>query len=93
MPTPTKIQCVFLGWKDANGSYIADSSTVELSCTSLTAQWEEVNIAEDCTSYLAVATSSYKSTGIYSASRYSSLSAVYVDWGDGSVAKVDGSIS
>lgn len=38
-------------------------------------------------------TSSYKKTGIYSATRYSSLSAVVVDWGDGNVEAIEGNIS
>ena len=37
--------------------------------------------------------SSYKNTGIYAANRYSSASAVYVDWGDGNVEKINGNIS
>ena len=37
--------------------------------------------------------SSYKNTGIYAANRYSSTSAVYVDWGDGDVEKINGNIS
>lgn len=69
------------------------SSNVELSNTTLSARWEYVNISGDYTSYIAQATSSYKNTGIYSATRYSSASAVYVDWGDGNVEKVDGHIS
>ena len=38
-------------------------------------------------------TSSYKKTGIYSATRYSSASPVIVDWGDGNVEAIEGNIS
>lgn len=69
------------------------SSVVELSNTILYAQWEKVSIAADCTEYIAQATASYKNTGIYTAGRYSSASAIYVDWGDGAVAKTNGNIS
>ncbi len=93
LPTPTKSQNIFLGWIASDGQYVLSSDVVELSNTLLTAQWETVNITGDYTSYLAVTTSSYKNTGIYAAARYSSASAVYVDWGDGAVAKVNGSIS
>ena len=37
--------------------------------------------------------SSYKNTGIYAANRYSITSAVYVDWGDGDVEKINDIIS
>ena len=37
--------------------------------------------------------SRYKNTGIYTANRYSSTSAVYVDWGDGNVEQINGNIS
>ena len=84
---------MFLGWLAPNGQYVLSSSSVELSNTQLTAQWEQVNITGDYTSYLAVATSSYRNTGIYAANRYSSASAVYVDWGDGAVEKINGNIS
>lgn len=93
LPTPTKSQNIFLGWLASDRQYVLSSDVVELSNTSLTAQWETVNITGNYTSYLAVATSSYKNTGIYAAARYSGASAVYVDWGDGAVAKVNGSIS
>lgn len=93
LPTPTKIQNVFLGWLVPNGQYVLSSSNVELSNTQLTAQWEQVNITGDYTSYLAVATSSYRNTGIYAANRYSSASAVYIDWGDGAVEKINGNVS
>lgn len=38
-------------------------------------------------------TSSYKKTGIYSATRYSAASPVVVDWDDGNVEGIDGNIS
>lgn len=93
LPVPTKTQNIFNGWRDANGNFVTESDNVQLSCTSLTADWEYVNIDSDCTEYIAQVTASYKKTGIYSATRYSSTSAIYVDWGDGSVEKIDGSIS
>lgn len=93
LPEPTKTQNVFLGWLAPNGQYVTSSSKVELSNVQLIAQWEYVNITGDYTSYLAVVNSSYRNTGIYSATRYSSASAVYVDWGDGAVERVDDNIS
>lgn len=95
LPTPTKTQHVFLGWYTQlnGGSLVSDSSTVELSNTVLYAHWEEVNITGSYTSYKVVTTSSYKNTGIYTASRYNVYEPVYIDWGDGAVEKVDGNIS
>lgn len=66
---------------------------MELSNTTLTAQWEYVDIGDDCTKYIVSCNSSYKNTGIYAANRYSSASAVYVDWGDGDVEKINDNIS
>lgn len=93
LPSPAKAQSIFLGWLASNGRHVLTSDAVELSNVSLTAQWETVSITGDYTSYTAVASSSYNKTGIYAAARYSDTSAVYVDWGDGAVEKVDGSIS
>lgn len=93
LPVPTRAQHIFNGWATATGQILTDSSLVELSNTTLTAQWEYVDIGSDCTEYIVSCNSSYKNTGIYAANRYSSTSAVYVDWGDGNVDKVDGNIS
>ena len=93
LPVPTKAQHIFSGWATATGQILTDNSLVELSNTTLTAQWEYVNIDSDCTEYIVSCNSNYKNTGIYSANRYSTTSAVYIDWGDGNVEKVDGNIS
>lgn len=93
LPVPTKSQHIFNGWATATGQILTDSSLVELSNTTLTAQWEYVDIGLDCTEYIVSCNSSYKNTGIYAANRYSSTSAVYVDWGDGNVEKINGNIS
>ena len=66
---------------------------VELSTTTLYAQWKYADVGTDYTEYVVQTTSSYKKTGIYSATRYSSASAVVVDWGDGNVEAIDGNIS
>lgn len=57
------------------------------------AQWKYVDVGDDYTEYVVQTTSSYKKTGIYSATRYSSASAVVVDWGDGNVEAIEGNIS
>ena len=93
LPVPKKSQHIFSGWATATGQILTDSSLVELSNTTLTAQWEYVDIGDDCTEYIVSCNSSYKNTGIYTANRYSSTSAVYVDWGDGNVEKINGNIS
>ena len=93
LPVPTRAQHIFNGWATATGQILTDSSLVELSNTTLTAQWEYVDIGSDCTEYIVQCNSSYKNTGIYAANRYSSTSAVYVDWGDGNVEKINGNIS
>lgn len=95
LPEPTKQQCIFEGWytEPTGGIKIDTTSQVELSTTTLYAHWEYVDISNDCTEYVVQTTSSYKKTGIYAANRYSSTSAVYIDWGDGSVEKIDGNIS
>ena len=95
LPEPTNAQCIFEGWftQPTGGTKIDNTSTVELSTTMLYAHWEYVDIGDDRTEYVVQTTSSYKNTGIYAANRYSTTSAVYVDWGDGSVEKVDGNIS
>lgn len=93
LPVPTKTQHIFSGWTTSAGQILTDSSLVELSNTTLTAQWEYVDIGSDCTEYIVSCNSNYKNTGIYAANRYLSTSAVYVDWGDGNVKKINGNIS
>ena len=93
LPVPTRAQHIFNGWATATGQILTDSSLVELSNTTLTAQWEYVDIGSDCTEYIVSCNSSYKNTGIFYANRYTYTSAVYVDWGDGNVEKINGNIS
>lgn len=57
------------------------------------AQWKYADVGDDYTEYVVQTTSSYKKTGIYSATRYSSASPVVVDWGDGNVEAIEGNIS
>jgi len=59
----------------------------------LYAQWKYVDVGDDYTEYVVQTTSSYKKTGIYSATRYSSSSPIVVDWGDGNVDAIEGNIS
>ena len=66
---------------------------VELSTTVLYAQWKYADVGDDYTEYVVQTTSSYKKTGIYSATRYSSASAIVVDWGDGNAETIEGNIS
>lgn len=72
---------------------ISAESAVELSTTILYAQWKYADVGDDYTEYVVQTTSSYKKTGIYSATRYSSASAVVVDWGDGNAEAIEGNIS
>ena len=65
---------------------------VSFSIAKLYAHWTEVDFSNG-TEFDVVTTSSYKKAGIYSATRYSALSSVYVDWGDGTMVEVDGDIS
>ena len=57
------------------------------------AQWKYVDVGDDYTEYVVQTTSSYKKTGIYSATRYDSSSPIMVDWGDGNVEAIEGNIS
>ena len=94
-PSTSRQSFVFDGWHTAltGGTQLSDSSMVELSNTTIYAHWKNVDFGSDYTEYVAVATSSYKKTGIYSATRYSSASVITVDWGDGNLDEVDGNIS
>ena len=95
LPEASKYNCIFNGWYtlSSGGQKIDASSNVEVSNLTLYAQWEEVNISGDFTSYQVEATESYKKTGIYQANRYDSTSSIYIDWGDGGVEKINGNIS
>lgn len=94
LPEPTRYSCRFDGWFTAasGGSQITDSDLVSFSVTKLYAHWTEIDFSNG-TEFDVVTTSNYKKAGIYSATRYSSLSSVYVDWGDGTMDEVDGNIS
>ena len=94
LPTPTRSSYKFDGWFTAasGGTQVSSTDMASFGVTALYAHWTAIDFS-DGTEYVAVATSSYKKTGIYSATRYSSTSAVYVDWGDGSMDEVDGNIS
>lgn len=92
---PYKAQHIFLGWFTASsgGTQVTINTIVSDKVTTLYAQWEEVQIASDCTSYSVTTTSSYKNTGIYVASISNSSQPIYIDWGDGAVEKINSSIS
>lgn len=94
LPKPTRSSYRFDGWFTAasGGTQVSSTDIASFGVTALYAHWTAIDFS-DGTEYVAVATSSYKKTGIYSATRYSSTSAVYVDWGDGSMDEVDGNIS
>lgn len=95
LPTTTRSSYIFQGWftQLTGGTQILTGSMVELSTTILHAQWKYVDVGDDYTEYVVQTTSSYKKTGIYSATRYSSASAIVVDWGDGNVEAIEGNIS
>lgn len=90
LPTPTKSGEVFLGWFTPGGVRVTASSTVPQGGVALAARFTAVTYA---TSYEATTTSSYKKTGIYSATSLNSSNPTVVDWGDGNVDVVYGSIS
>lgn len=90
LPVPTKSGQVFLGWFTAGGTRITEGTVVESSGATLTARYMAVSYT---TTYTCTTTSSYKNTGIYSATRYSSSYPIVVDWGDGSIDVVYGGIS
>ena len=95
LPTTTRSSHIFQGWYTqlTGGTQISAESTVELSTTTLYAQWKYVDVGDDYTEYVVQTTSSYKKTGIYSATRYSAASPIVVDWGDGNVEAIEGNIS
>ena len=96
LPTPTKSQHIFLGWftSASGGTQITSETLVGLDISTLYAQWEKIQIdPNNCTSYSVTTTSSYKNTGIYTASILDSSQPIYIDWGDGTVEKLTSSIS
>ena len=95
LPTTTRSSHIFQGWYTqlTGGTQISAESIVELSTTTLYAQWKYVDVGDDYTEYVVQTTSSYKKTGIYSATRYSAASPIVVDWGDGNVEAIEGNIS
>ena len=86
---------MFGGWYTelTGGTQLSSNSVVELSNATVYAHWKNADFGNDYTEYVAVATSSYKKTGIYSATRYSSASVITVDWGDGNLEEVNGNIN
>ena len=90
LPTPTKSGEVFLGWFTPGGVRVTTSSIVPQGGVALLARFTAVTYA---TSYEATTTSSYKKTGIYSATSLDSSNPTVIDWGDGEVDVVYGSIS
>ena len=94
MPVPTRYIYRFDGWFTAasGGTRITDDDLVSFAVTKLYAHWIAIDFSNG-TEFDVVTTSSYKKAGIYSATRYSSLSSVFVDWGDGTMDEVVGNIS
>lgn len=95
LPSTTRSSYIFQGWYTqlTGGTHIQAESAVELSTTTLYAQWKYADVGTDYTEYVVQTTSSYKKTGIYSATRYDSSSPIVVDWGDGNVEAIEGNIS
>ena len=94
LPTPFRNQYAFCGWFTSadGGTEVSNADIASLSITQLYAHWSAVDFS-NCTEYIAVATSTYSKTGIYSATRYSSTSSIFVDWGDSNMDAVDGNIN
>lgn len=94
MPKPTRYSYRFDGWytAESGGTRITDDDLVSFQVTGLYAHWTAVDFSNG-TEFDVVTTSSYKKAGIYSATRYNTLSSVFVDWGDGTMDEVNGNIS
>ena len=88
LPKPTKSGEVFLGWFTSGGTRITESSTVTTG--TLTARYAAVTYD---TSFQVTTTSSYRKTGIYSATSRNTSNPTVVDWGDGTTDIVYGNIS
>ena len=94
LPKPSRSSYKFDGWFTAasSGVQITDNDIATFDIIVLYAHWTEADFSNG-TEFDVVTTSSYKKTGIYSATRYSTLSSIYVDWGDGTMDEVNGNIS
>lgn len=94
LPLPTKSGCACIGWFTPFGARVEASTVVSYENSHLIAKYEEVTWA---TTYSVTTTSSYKKTGIYSATRSggggSTSNPIIVDWGDGTQDAVFGNIS
>ena len=88
LPEPTKSGEVFLGWFTSGGTRVTESSTVTTG--TLTARYAAVTYD---TSFQVTTTSSYRKTGIYSATSRNSSNPTVIDWGDGNTDVVYGNIS
>ena len=88
LPEPEKDGETFIGWYTSGGTRVTESSSV--SSGTLTARYMSISYA---TTFTVTTTSSYKNTGIYSATRYSSSDPIIVDWGDDTIDIIDGNIS
>ena len=88
LPEPTKAGEVFLGWFTSGGTRVTESSTVTTG--TLTARYAAVTYD---TSFQVTTTSSYRKTGIYSATSRNSSNPTVIDWGDGTTDVVYGNIS
>ncbi|MBO7688621.1 MAG: leucine-rich repeat protein [Kiritimatiellae bacterium] len=90
LPTPSKSDEIFIGWYTAGGARVTTATTVPAGGGALTARYMAVTYA---TKFEVTTTSSYKKFGIYSTTAINSANPTVVDWGDGSVDVVIGSIS
>ena len=88
LPKPTKSGEVFLGWFTSGGTRVTESSAV--TAGTLTARYAAVTYD---TSFQVTTTSSYRKTGIYSATSRNTSNPTVVDWGDGTTDIVYGNIS
>lgn len=90
LPIPTKSGQVFIGWYDGSGNKVVETTTITSNNLSLTARYVAVVAG---TTYTCTTTSSYRNTGIYSATRQSTAEPIYIDWGDGTGEAINGNIS
>ncbi len=91
LPTASKSGQAFLGWF-VNGSRITASSIVPTGSGSVTLVAKYASVTYD-TSFQVTTTSSYRNTGIYSATSRNSSNPTIVNWGDGAMDVVYGNIS
>lgn len=90
LPVPTKSGSVFVGWFNSADHHITESKLVPYGGLTLTAKYAVITYD---TSFQVTTTSSYKKTGIYSATSRNSSNPTVVDWGDGTTDVVYGNIS